>query len=203
MMARKELPTCTHALTRRWAHARIIGACVALAVAATMGACKPKAAPIVTKKLVLPDSAEQVVFGFDVFLTTNGINKGRLLSDTAFMYSEGNGKRAELRRVNATFYTALGADDGAMSSRAGTYNERLSRLEGRGNVIVTRKDGSRLTSPQLVYDNARNQIFSDSSFVLNQPARQLTGIGFDSDPKFTTFHCHMGCKVTAPVRVPK
>lgn len=181
--------------------ARFAMACL-MAVAAA-AACKPKAQPIATKKIVLPDSAEQVIFGFDVFLTTNGINKGRLLSDTAFMYSEANGKRAELRRVHATFFTTTGTDDGTMAARAGTYNERLSRLEGRGDVVVNRKDGSRLTSPQLVYDNARNQIFSDSSFVLNQPSRQMSGIGFDSDPKFTTFHCHRACKVNAPVRVPK
>jgi LPS export ABC transporter protein LptC len=173
------------------------------AMVAIAGACKPKAAPIVTKKLMLPDSAQQLIFGFNVFLTNNGINKGRLLSDTAFMYNEANGNRAELRRVNATFFTALGADDGTMTSKQGTYNERLSRLEGRGDVIVIRKDGSRLQSPQLVYDNARNQIYSDSSFILNQPDRQLTGIGFDSDPKLTQFRCHKSCKVSAPVKVPR
>ena len=167
-------------------------------------ACKPKAAPIAARKLVLPDSAEQVMFGVNVMLTDNGVNKGRLLGDTAYMYSESTGKRLELKRVNFTFFTPTGADDGTMSSIAGTYSERLNRLEGRGNVIVTRKDGSRLESPQLVYDNARNQIFSDSSFVLHQPNKQVyTGIGFESDPKLNNLKCFRNCKLTAAVQVPR
>ena len=166
-------------------------------------ACKEKAAPIVAKKIVLPDSAEQVIFGMSVILTDNGVNKGRLLADTAFMYNEPSGKRLELKRVNFTFFTPTGADDGTMASREGTYSERLNRLEGRGSVVIIRKDGNRLDSPQLVFDNARNQIFSDSTFTLVQPRKQtLSGIGFESDPKLTNLKCMRNCKASAAIQVP-
>ncbi|MEP6763760.1 MAG: LPS export ABC transporter periplasmic protein LptC [Gemmatimonadaceae bacterium] len=172
-------------------------------VASTAFACKEKPAPIAARKLVLPDSAEQVIFGMSVVLTDNGVNKGRLLSDTAFMYNEQTGKRLELKRVNFTFFTATGADDGIMSSHDGTYSERLNRLEGRGDVVIIRKDGNRLQTPQLVYDNARNQIFSDSSFTLIQPKKQtLTGIGFESDPKLNNLKCMRNCKLSAAIQVP-
>ena len=185
------------------AHFSRVGTLCALAALMVLAACKTKARPIVAKKVVLPDSAEQVIFGMSAFLSDNGVRKGRLLSDTAYMYNEATGKRLELRRVNFTFFTPTGADDGTMTARTGTYSERLNRLEGRGTVIVARKDGSRLESPQLVYDNARNQIFSDSNFVLHQTRQVTTGIGFESDPKLNNLKCMRNCKLNASVQVPR
>lgn len=170
---------------------------------AAFGACKPKPAPIAAKKLVLPDSAEQMIFGFNAVMTDNGVSKGRLLADTAYLYQESTGTRAELKRVRATFFTKDGVDDGTLTARAGTWHEGLKRLEGRGDVIIIRKDGNRLESQQLVYDNARNQIFSDSAFKSIQPnQRQMTGVGFESDPKLSNVKCVRLCKVSGNVSVP-
>lgn len=182
--------------------ARTIAVAVSACIVASSAACKKKGAAIVTKKLALPDSAEQIVFGMSVVVSDNGVSKGHLLSDTAYVYPDMNGKRLELRRVHFTFKTPQGSDDGTMTALAGSFNDRLSRLEGRGNVIVDRKDGSRLESPQLVYDNARNSIFTDSSFVLTLPDKRITGVGFESDPKLTSYKCHRNCKPTARIKVP-
>lgn len=169
-----------------------------------MAACKEKAAPLAAKKLMLPDSAEQMIFGFRVVLTTDGVKKGLMLADTAYLYQEAGSVRAELRRVNVTFYTPEGVEDGTMTGKEGTWMEALKRVEGRGNVIILRKDGNRLESPQLVYDNARNQIFSDSNFVLTRPGKLgSSGTGFESDPKLTNLKCIKNCKVSGAVKVPQ
>jgi hypothetical protein len=55
-------------------------------------------------------------------------------------------------------------------------------MEARGNVVVVSEDGRRLTTPQLRYDQARNEISSDSAFVLTEPGRRVEGVGFVSDP---------------------
>ena len=47
-----------------------------------------------------------------------------------------------------------------------------------------------------------NQIFTDSAFTLVEPSRQLSGIGFESDPKLTLFKCLRACKAVAPVEIP-
>ena len=44
------------------------------------------------------------------------------------------------------------------------------------------EDGRRLTTPELKYDQQRNEISSDSAFVMTEPNRRLEGIGFRSDP---------------------
>lgn len=157
-------------------------------------------APKTSDDTVLPDSAEQGLWGAEVMLTGNSIAKGRLLSDTLYVYESGN--RFELRPVNVTFFDSLGAEDGVMTAKEGTYNKRLNRLEVRGDVVIVRENGTRLETPRLVYDELRNQIFSDTTFVLNQPPRrQLSGIGFESDPQLTQFRVLKNAKGVAPVTV--
>jgi LPS export ABC transporter protein LptC len=163
---------------------------------------KPDAAvPARAATAVLPDSAENVIHGGRVVLTDRGVSSGELLADTVYVYE--GGMRLELRQVHVTFFTTQGKKDGVLTSRQGTFNQRLSRLEARGNVIVLAEDGRRLDTEQLVYDQQRNQIFSDSAFVLNQPPRQISGIGFESDPKLSTFKVLRGFKGVAPLQVPR
>ena len=161
---------------------------------------KSAAVPSRSARAAIPDSADQLVIGMRTILTEQSVSKGILLSDTAYAYDDGS--RLELLGVHLTFRTAQGRKDGVLTARAGTYNSRLSRLDARGDVVVVREDGKRLESPQLVFDQARNQIFSDSAFTLTQPSRTITGIGFESDPHLTTFRCLRACKGLAPVNLP-
>lgn len=176
----------------------------AAGVVLLLGAACPRAGKTVPKapppKSALPDSADQIAFGARVILTDKGVNKGELLADTSLTYDDGT--RLELRRINLTFYNTMGQKDGTMTARAGTYNMRLSRIEARGDVVVVRDDGKRLTSQQLVFDQVRNQFFTDSAFVLNEPSKVFTGVGFESDPRLTNFRCLKECKGAAPVQVP-
>lgn len=178
----------------------VMAGVVMLAGAACPRKGKAKAKAPVAAKSLLPDSADQIAFGARVVLTDKGVSKGELLADTSFTYDDGT--RLELRRINLTFYNSLGQKDGVMTSRAGTYNMRLSRIEARGDVVVVREDGKRLTSQQLVFDQVRNQFFTDSAFVLNEPNKVFTGMGFESDPRLTNFRCLKECKGAAPVQVP-
>lgn len=178
------------------------GILVAASCVALLAACADSSgtAPRASANTILPDSAEQIVFGTRVFLTNNSVAKGELLADSSLTYDNGN--RLELFQVNVTFFDETGAKDGQLTSREGTYNKRLNRLEARGNVIIVRESGVRLETPQLVFDELRNQIFSDSSFVLNEPPkRQITGVGFESDPQLTKFRVMKQAKGVAPVTV--
>ncbi|MBX9856908.1 MAG: LPS export ABC transporter periplasmic protein LptC [Gemmatimonadaceae bacterium] len=187
-----------------WQHGiRLVVASLVTVVTLGAAACpakNAKKAPPRAAKALLPDSAEQLGFGVSTILTDKGVNKGELLADTTFTYDDGT--RLELRRVNLTFFTSLGMKDGVMTSREATYNARLSRIEARGDVVVVREDGKRLTTQQLVYDQVRNQFFTDSAFVLTEPKREISGIGFESDPALTNFRCLRACKGVAPVKVP-
>jgi LPS export ABC transporter protein LptC len=72
-----------------------------------------------------------------------------------------------------------------LSADRGLYNQRESKLEGYGNVVIVTTEGKRLTSPHMKYLQALNEVSSDSAFTLVEPGRSLSGVGFRADPQLT------------------
>lgn len=152
-----------------------------LAAVAALAACRDTAPPPVMKASVVPDSADQVMYGVKFFLTDGGVRRAEMVADTMFMYDEST--RAELRVVHTTFYKVSGEKDAVLTSKSGSYNVRLGSMEARGDVVVVSTDGRKIQTPHLRYDPSRNEIASDSAFVINEPNGRVTeGIGFIGDP---------------------
>ncbi len=138
----------------------------------------------------LADSADQIMFGAKFALTHEGMNRARLRADTAYFFDDNT--RIELENVHTIFFNAIGAQDAVLTSRRGTHNARLGNMVARENVVVVSQDGRRLTTSHLVYDQPRNEISSDSAFVMTEPNRRLEGIGFKSDPNMNNIRILKG-----------
>ena len=149
-------------------------------VVAIGGACDSKKQPPVAASSPLADSADQVMYGVKFNLTDRGVDRAHLEADTAYFFDDNT--RIELENVNTTFYTSTGAKDAVLTSRRGTNNTRTGNMVARRNVVVVSEDGRRLTTDELIYNPQRNEISSDSAFVMTEPNRRLEGIGFRSDP---------------------
>ncbi|MDP9202681.1 MAG: LPS export ABC transporter periplasmic protein LptC [Gemmatimonadota bacterium] len=149
-------------------------------LAVASAACSSKKQPPVATHSPLADSADQVMYGARFKLTNEGLSRAQLQADTAYFFEDNT--RIELENVHTTFFTATGAKDAVLTSQRGTYNSRTSNMVARKNVVVVSEDGRRLTTPELIYNQQKNQISSDSAFVMTEPNRRLEGIGFRSDP---------------------
>ena len=172
-----------------------------VALAATVACQRDGAQPPVTGAPSPADTADQTMFRVRTLLTDQGLMRAELLADTAYAFEEGT--RFEMRGVHTTFFTKNGAKDAVLTSREGTYNTRLGNMQARGNVVVVSEDGRRLTTPELRYDQAKNEIASDSAFVATDPQRRLEGIGFRSDPNMVNVRCLNACRGSAgTVNVP-
>jgi LPS export ABC transporter protein LptC len=190
-MRRREV--CTGILGRRapW----VAAAAAAMLVA---GGCKSGKTPPLAARDPLADSADQVFYHAKSRLTDHGVMKSELHADTGYFFDDNT--RIEMRVDTTYFFTATGAPNAVLTSREGTYNTRTGNMEARGDVIVTGVDGRRLTTPQLRYAQAQNQISSDSPFVLTDTThRQTTGVGFTSDPDMNNVKCLRQCAGTAGV----
>ncbi len=154
---------------------------LAIVALASVVACKRDKSAIVPKVATTADSADQVMFKLRTILTDRGVQRAELLADTGYFFDENT--RAELRNVSTTFFNGQGARDGVLTSRRGTYNTRANVMEARENVLIVGTDGKRLSSPMVRFEQFRNMIVSDSSFVLVEGERRLEGVGFESDPQ--------------------
>lgn len=137
-------------------------------------------APPVAKSAVIPDSADQMMFGVWFLLSDAGVRRAEVRADTAYMYDQNT--RTDLRKVRTEFYKVTGEKNATLTSLTGQYNSRLGTMEARGMVVVVTTDGRKLESPHLRYDPGRNEISSDSVFILTQTDRRVEGVGFISDP---------------------
>lgn len=160
---------------------RVVLTAVILVLCCVTGCKKDRRQPPVEKHSRLADSADQIMFGAKFNMTDNGVSRALLLGDTAFFFDANT--RVELENVHTTFFTVAGVKNGVLTSRHGTYRTQNGLMTARGNVVVVAENGSRLQSSELNFDQARNQIFTDSAFVqTDSTGRRISGVGFRSDP---------------------
>lgn len=130
------------------------------------------------------DSADQLMIGMSTNLTAEGVRTGHLEADTAFVYE--NSGHTDLKKIKVTFYTPSGVQTSILTSDAGWYRMRTGEMEARGNVVVVRADGARLTTSILKYDQSKNQVSTDQPYTWYEPPdRHLAATGFISDPTFS------------------
>jgi LPS export ABC transporter protein LptC len=158
-------------------------------------ACSNKKQPPIEAHDPLADSADQVMYPARFNLTDQGLQRAHVDADTAYFFDDNN--RMELQGVHATFYTVTGAKDAVLTSRHGTTNTRTNNMIARKDVVVVSEDGRRLTTPELIYNQQKNEISSDSAFVMTEPNRRLEGVGFRSDPNMKNIQILSGAKGVA------
>lgn len=153
----------------------------AMSVIAVGGCSKRGSKPPVKTGASLADSAEQVMQNVRYVLTSEGVQRGELFADSAYIFDDNS--RYVLKNVRTTFNTAEGVKNGTMKADRGKYNLRQQVLEGFGNVVITNTDGRKLTSPYVKYNQALNEVSSDTNFRMVGPRDTLAGIGFKADPQ--------------------
>ena len=183
---------------------RIVAFASALALAAA--ACTSKKQPPVASHSPLADSADQVMYNARFRLTNGGVSRAWMQADTLYFFDDNT--RLESENPHITFFTVTGEKDAVLTARHGMSNTRSNNMIARKNVVVVSEDGRRLTTEQLMFNQQRNEISSDSAFVLTEPNRRLEGVGFRSDPNMKNIQILSGAKgiargiSTAPAATP-
>lgn len=128
------------------------------------------------------DSADQVLYGMEHYITDEGIRRSKVEADTAYIYQ--GTQTAEMRGVKVTFYDPAGAITSTITADSGTYLMRDGSMNARGHVVAVTPDGRTLRSAELKYDSRKQEISSDQQFVYDRADQHLEGNGFTSDPDF-------------------
>lgn len=171
---------------------RLIAMVAGIATLAVAGCSPAGKRPPVKTSASLADSAEQVMQNVHYVLTGDGVQRGELFADSAYIFDDNT--RYILRNPRTTFNTAEGVKNGTMKADRGKYNLRQQVLEGFGNVVITSTEGRKLTSPYVKYNQALNEVSSDTNFTMVEPGNTVSGIGFKADPQLTHFQILRGAR---------
>ena len=151
-------------------------ACLALA------ACETEVDPPVAADDIAM-GADQVMYGVEHYVTGNGIVRGKLESDTAFMYEDS--ALVRVRPVNLTLYDDEGAIAGEVTARTGVLNTRTQVMVATGNVVVEENGGDRIETEELHFDPNRDRVWSVVATTIHRQGTVLRGTGFTSNTQLT------------------
>ncbi|MEP7325382.1 MAG: LPS export ABC transporter periplasmic protein LptC [Gemmatimonadota bacterium] len=128
------------------------------------------------------DTANQILFNLQHYVTELGVRRSLVEADTAYMYDPS--QTAELRVLKVTFYDNNGSESSELTSKEGTYHWQNGAMTARGNVVGTAPDGRTLRTSVLVYEPISKKISSDQHFTFDRGGDHLEGEGFTSDTDF-------------------
>ena len=152
-----------------------------LAAVLALAACREEAARPLTV-VAAADTADQVIIGFEHFVTSNGIRKATIRADSAYIYTDT--QTTDLREVKATFFGSDGRELARLDARQMLYRFQDNSMEALGNVVVEATDVRRLATERLLYDPASDRVSSDRAFTYDAGGQHLVGQGFTTDPSF-------------------
>ena len=154
-----------------------------LVLAAIVAACETQAEPPVVSGEDANMGADQVMFGVEHFVTGNGVVRGVLRSDTAFMYEDS--ALVRVRPVNLTLFDDQGETAGEVTARTGVLNTRTQVMVASGNVVVEEEGGDRIETEELHFDPNRDRVWSVVATTIHRDGTVLRGTGFTSNTQLT------------------
>ena len=129
------------------------------------------------------DSADNLVYGLEHYLTSDGIRRAFLEADSAYFYSAPQETR--LYQLRVTFFAPSGEARSVVTADSGLYDARGGDMVAHGNVVATTPDGRRLTTSELRYDRLNDRITGPQAFVfITADGQRQAGDAFTSDPDF-------------------
>ncbi len=125
-------------------------------------------------------AADQVMEGVHHYFTADGVRRGELTADSAYMYDDS--ARADLRGVHLKMFDTQGRETATLTSRSGVVNNRTQAMVARGGVVLVTTEGNkRIETEELHYDPNTHRIWSTVASTLQQNGTRVTGDGFTAD----------------------
>lgn len=126
--------------------------------------------------------ADQVITGFEQYVTEGGAKRAVMRGDTAYIFEDSG--LVKVQHANLTMFDEQGRVSARLTSRSGDVRNETQAMVARGNVVLIAQDGRRIETEELFYDPQAHRVWSHVQTVQRHQGGVLTGSGFDADDKF-------------------
>jgi LPS export ABC transporter protein LptC len=89
--------------------------------------------------------------------------------------------------VLVTFYNDKGKPETILKANYGIHYPSRKRMEVKYNVEVVNKDGEKLNTEHLIWDEAQHKIYSDAFVKITTAKEIIMGKGLESNQDFTNY----------------
>jgi LPS export ABC transporter protein LptC len=150
-----------------------------------IAACQDGATTPSPADLVADMPADQIMYGVEHRMTSEGVRRAVLHGDTAYVHQ--GGSRFDLVGVRMVFFDETGRETGNLTSKTGTYELRAGSMLAEGEVVLRTQgeNGERtLETEQLHFSVNGDRLWSDQPVVMREGGRIVHGTSFESDGRF-------------------
>jgi len=144
----------------------------------------------ITAKDTLPSES---LFNFEVIQSEFGIKTYKLNSPHLNRYIGKNSYEEFPDGVKIEIYDSTGSISTTMTCKYALKKTDKNIIEGRYNVILINAQGEKLETEYLVYDEKKDQLFTDQFVTISTKNEKIRGNGLVSNSSFTKY------KITQPV----
>lgn len=91
-------------------------------------------------------------------------------------------ERVESDGVAVDFYDEEEKFLSTLTAERGSIDRKTSDMEARGSVVLTNREGARLETDWIRYENENDRIYTDAFVTLSEGRKRITGYGLRTDP---------------------
>ncbi len=167
-------------------------AIVLLLLTLSLAGCEDQARMAETTDLP-DDLPDQELFDTSIYDSHEGVRRWRLDSERLARYHDQD--EAQLYDVHMEFYRADTLFS-TLTSERGRANMKTNDLFTWGDVVVVTRDGRRLETEELYYDERNGLISNDVFNRFTRGDNVMTGIGMEATPELDRFELKQAVAAT-------
>lgn len=132
-------------------------------------------------------SAEVEVIRDVVILYSDSMKlQARIDADKLVKYTGKEDPRDEFPEgVKVTFYDKSGRESSSLIADFGVRQGRKKEIKVIGNVLFKNVEGDQLETEELIWDEARQLVYTQKFVLVTTPDEKIWGMGFEANQNFT------------------
>jgi len=132
-----------------------------------------------------------VAEGFEMLISDSSVIRSKLQTPLLVRHNGENEKNPYIEFPQGVKIEEYDAQMHVVSHITAQYAKNYpseSRWEAKNNVIAVNAKGDTLKTEYLVWDMQKKKIYSDQFVKIIQKDQVYTGVGFESNPDFSSYH---------------
>ncbi len=138
-----------------------------------------------TKDLLNTEKGDSVT----ILYSSNGKLRAKIMSKT-FVHEQDNktGEYTEMKDgLTVYFFDALDSISSTLKAKKGRYFADTKNILVRDSVVVINPKGEVLTTEELIWDDAKQQFFTEKKVTIKTPTQEIIGQGMYANQDFSKF----------------
>lgn len=123
----------------------------------------------------------------DIIYSSLGENKIKAHAPTMLRFNTDKPYMQFPDGIKVNFYDAQGNIETVMTAKWATVQDGSSLMTARNDVVVVNKKGEKLNTEELIWDEQREQIYSNDFVKITTNDEIIMGNGLESNQTFTDY----------------